>query len=381
MGAVSVRRMGSDFIVTDDDGSVRRAVATQGDLWIVQRNVPDSSGSASGGAGGGSGDLQLGPIPSTLTAKTKDGTTVTLNGTQLNNAGSIISAAARNTRVGRKGALISLMAALTESSLLMYANSNVPESLSYPHDAVGSDHDSLGFFQMRPSTGWGSVRNLMNADYDARAFFGGASGPNYPSPRGMLDINGWQTMDPGVVCQAVEVSAFPDMYQNYQPVAQAILDALTVKDTPGTIPPSSGARFIWPFPLSVVTSEYGMRNGRLHAGMDFSGGPAVAGATIPASANGTVYGTFVTGTHGGYGNCVILSHGGGLYTLYAHMQDNSFMVRKGQTVHQGDGLGKLGNTGNSYGAHLHFETHQGGYRWNASSVNPRVFIPYWNARS
>lgn len=370
-----VRRLGGDLLVLMDDGSTYRALSTQGDVWQVSNVVPDDT---SGATGSGSG-LVLGPIPSTLTATAKDGTVVTLNSTQLNNAGTIIKNAARNDRVGRKGALIALMAALTESSILMYANSNVPESETYPHDAVGSDHDSLGFFQMRPSTGWGSVANLMNGDYNCRAFFGGASGPNYPSPRGMLDINGWQTMDPGTVCQAVEVSAFPDRYQNFQPVAQAILNALTVTETPGTIPPSTGTRFIWPFPLSVVTSEFGMRNGRLHAGMDFSGGPAVAGATIPASANGIVENTWTTGQHGGYGNVVLLNHGSGLFTLYAHMQDNSFMVRKGQTVHQGDGLGKLGNTGQSYGAHLHFETHEGGYRWDASAVNPRIFIPKYNA--
>lgn len=371
-----VRRLGNDMLVINDDGTKYRARSTQGDLWLVGAKIPDDTAAATGSGSG----LTLGPIPSTLTAKAKDDTVVTLNSTQLNHAGQIIKNAAQNERIGRKGALIALMAALTESSLLMYANSNVPDSTDYPHDAVGSDHDSLGLFQMRPSTGWGSVKNLMDEDYNAKAFFGGPTGPNYPSPRGMLDINGWATMDPGVVCQAVEVSAFPDRYQNYQPVAQAILDALTVTEKPGTIPPTSGTRFIWPFPLTVVTSEYGMRNGRLHAGMDFAGGPAVAGAVIPASANGIVENTWTVGQHGGYGNVVLLNHGGGLFTLYAHMQNNSFMVHKGQTVHQGDGLGRLGNTGQSYGAHLHFETHEGGYRWDASSVNPRVFIPKWNAK-
>lgn len=144
-------------------------------------------------------------------------------------------------------------------------------------------------------------------------------------------------------------------------------------------PPPSSTRFVWPFPLSTVTSEYGPRNGRLHAGMDFSGGEATNGAIIKASASGIVDGVWTTGQHGGYGNCVLLSHGNGLYTLYAHMQNGSFLVTKGQSVAQNQGLGKVGNTGNSYGAHLHFETHEGGYRWNESSRNPRVFIPKWNA--
>lgn len=143
-------------------------------------------------------------------------------------------------------------------------------------------------------------------------------------------------------------------------------------------PPSSGTRFAWPAPLSAVTSEYGMRNGRLHAGIDFStgtGGGAGNGDPMKAAAAGKVY---VAGTHGGYGNTVVLDHGQGLFTLYGHMQWGSLTVGVGATVAQGQTLGKIGNTGNSFGAHIHFETHEGGYRWNASSVNPRVFFPKWN---
>ena len=141
--------------------------------------------------------------------------------------------------------------------------------------------------------------------------------------------------------------------------------------------PPSGDRFIFPAPLSVVTSEFGRRNGRLHAGMDFSGGPAVAGQPMIASSSGIVQ--VSTASHGGYGETVVLDHGGGLATLYAHMESGSRLVRVGDRVEQSQQIGRIGNTGQSYGAHIHFETHEGGYRWNASAVNPRTFIPKRNS--
>lgn len=143
-------------------------------------------------------------------------------------------------------------------------------------------------------------------------------------------------------------------------------------------PPPPGNRFAWPAVLSAVTSEFGPRNGRLHAGIDFSTGPgggAGNGDPMKAASAGTV---FVAGSHSGYGNTVVLDHGQGLFTLYGHMQWGSLTVAVGQQVTQHQTLGAIGNTGNSFGAHIHFETHEGGYRWDASAVNPRIFFDKWN---
>lgn len=146
--------------------------------------------------------------------------------------------------------------------------------------------------------------------------------------------------------------------------------------TPAPPPPAGTTKFIWPFPLTLVTSEFGPRNGRLHAGIDFGRGEANRpGTTIKAAGAGKVQ---VAGVHGGYGNTVIIDHGGGRATLYGHMTNGSIAVSKGQTVTQGQRLGGAGNTGNSRGVHLHFETHEGGYRWYASAKNPRLMIPKWN---
>ncbi|MGJ0383715.1 C40 family peptidase [Paenarthrobacter nicotinovorans] len=126
----------------------------------------------------------------------------------------------------REALVIAIMMSLQESSLRMLANTNVPESFNFPHDGVGSDHDSVGSAQQRPAAGWGSVQELMDVSYNARAFYGGPSGPNHGNPRGLLDIPGWAWMSKGQAAQAVQVSAFPELYDRWEPQASAIVDAL-----------------------------------------------------------------------------------------------------------------------------------------------------------
>ncbi|MFE4835183.1 C40 family peptidase [Arthrobacter sp. NPDC056691] len=128
--------------------------------------------------------------------------------------------------VPRDGQIIAIMMAMQESSLRVLANSNVPASLRFPHDGVGSDHDSLGTAQQRPAAGWGSVEQLMDPTYNVRAFYGGPRGPNHGSPRGLLDIPGWQFMSKGQAAQAVQVSAFPELYARWERQASAIVDSL-----------------------------------------------------------------------------------------------------------------------------------------------------------
>jgi hypothetical protein len=167
-------------------------------------------------------------IPNSLTVTTTDGTTLALNHTQLGRVAALISVGVQTSGVGTNGVLVALMAALTESRLRMLANPTVyPGSADYPNDGVGSDHDSLGLFQMRPSAGWGSVAQLMDPTYEAAAFYGGPGGPNHGSPRGLLDIPGWQSLPLGSAAQAVEVSADPGRYAAFEPVARSIMNTLT----------------------------------------------------------------------------------------------------------------------------------------------------------
>jgi murein DD-endopeptidase MepM/ murein hydrolase activator NlpD len=123
---------------------------------------------------------------------------------------------------------------------------------------------------------------------------------------------------------------------------------------PGAV---TGGGCLWPA-RGTVTSEYGSRWGRLHAGIDIA---APTGTPIWAAKAGTVV---VAGVQGGYGNAVVVDHGGGMTTLYGHQ--SRIAARTGQQVSQGQLIGYVGNTGNSTGPHLHFETRYGG-----SARNPR----------
>jgi cell wall-associated NlpC family hydrolase len=134
----------------------------------------------------------------------------------------------------RAAQIIAIMMALQESSLRMLANPAVPDSLNFPNDGLGSDHDSIGSAQQRPAAGWGTVSELMDASYNARAFYGGPAGPNHGSPRGLLDIRGWEAMDKGMAAQAVQVSAFPELYARWEPAATAIVAALETDTAPAS---------------------------------------------------------------------------------------------------------------------------------------------------
>ncbi|MET3173811.1 UNVERIFIED_ORG: cell wall-associated NlpC family hydrolase [Arthrobacter sp. UYCu721] len=140
--------------------------------------------------------------------------------------------------IPRAGQIIAIMMALQESSLRMLANPSVPASLSFPNDGVGRDHDSIGSAQQRPAAGWGTVEQLMDASYNARAFYGGPQGPNRGGPRGLLDIPGWQGLNKGLAAQTVQISAFPELYARWEPAATAIVGALEGDTAPSSCPPT-----------------------------------------------------------------------------------------------------------------------------------------------
>ncbi|MWC00249.1 M23 family metallopeptidase [Agromyces seonyuensis] len=316
-----------------------------------------------------SGSLVVGDVPDTLTAKTRSGTSVTLDKQQLAHAATITTIGSQTPGVGRAGVIVALMAGLTESRLRMLANTGAyPESADYPNDGDASDHDSLGIFQMRPAAGWGTVAELMDAGYQTRAFIGGPLGPNGGSPRGLLDVPGWQQLDPGAAAQAVEVSAFPDRYREYQPVAEAILAALT-RASAGTggadpgVPETS--RVVFPLPEGTYTStdSFGWRIDPVtgarafHAGSDLA---APAGTPILAIADGRVV---FAGQRGTYGGLIIIEHtidGQPVASFYAHMYESGIHVAVGDSVAAGQHIGDVGSAGKSTGPHLHLEIHPGG---------------------
>ncbi len=132
----------------------------------------------------------------------------------------------------------------------------------------------------------------------------------------------------------------------------------TVTYSSGSGSPSASG-FIWPVGGPVV-SPFGWRWGRMHEGVDIGAG---YGSPIAAAASGTV---IFAGWMGGYGNLIIVDHGGGIATAYAHQ--SSFAVGGGP-VSQGQTIGYVGCTGHCYGPHLHFEV-----RVNGSAVDPLGYL-------
>lgn len=88
------------------------------------------------------------------------------------------------------------------------------------------DRDSVGLFQQRPSSGWGSVEQLTDPYHSARLFYGGPSNPNAGWTRGLLDISGWDSLPLTVAAQSVQISAFPDAYAKWEASAWSWLAAL-----------------------------------------------------------------------------------------------------------------------------------------------------------
>ncbi len=162
--------------------------------------------------------------------------------------------------------------------------------------------------------------------------------------------------------QEIEAEA-QDLRKRSEALRQKILAAQGVTPGPsgfvaGGTPSAAG--FIWPV-SGTITSGFGPRWGRMHEGLDISGG---SGTPIAAAASGTV---IVAGWNGGYGQLVVVDHGGGLSTAYAHL--SSIAVSVGQGVGQGSVVGGMGTTGHSTGVHLHFEV-----RIDGGAVNPIGYL-------
>lgn len=170
------------------------------------------------------------------------------------------------------------------------------------------------------------------------------------------------------------VGAVESRKQTYiQTVAQLdresnqIENLLAARSTGGSGPPPSGSgRFVWPAP-GPVTSGFGYRvhpifgTRRLHTGIDIG---APYGATVVAGDSGSVV---FSGVMSGYGNVIVVDHGGNIATTYNHL--SGFAVRSGQSVGRGQPVGYVGCTGYCTGPHLHFEV-----RINGNPVDPMPYL-------
>lgn len=166
-----------------------------------------------------------------------------------------------------------------------------------------------------------------------------------------------------------DIEKYKKVYEEARRQEEQLKASLTpeLSKTTDTVKYTGGA-FCWPAPSYVrISSPYGYRihpiykTKKFHSGVDMA---APGGSNILAAADGTVK---LAAWNGGYGNCVVIDHGGGVSTLYGHAQ--KLLVSKGQKVKRGQVIAKVGTTGNSTGNHLHFEV-----LINGKTTDPMAYL-------
>jgi len=184
-----------------------------------------------------------------------------------------------------------------------------------------------------------------------------------------------QAVAPQAAAEPVVVATAPISSESYAPLRQSITgrtvspELPSLSDADAFLPEGTRSNgYIWPT-RGLLTSGYGWRWGRMHAGIDIA---ADTGTPIYAAATGVVQ--YSDWNSGGYGNLVEILHPDGSFTRYAHL--NRSLVREGQRVRQGEQIAEMGSTGYSTGPHLHFEVHPK----SSGAVNPMAYLPQQSAQ-
>jgi len=307
---------------------------------LVISEEPEPSPAAGCGSGGG-----IAVDPAALPAAAVAG----YGGQQLVNAALIVNAG-QALGISVRGQTIGVMTAMGESSLVV---------VDYG-DTAGPD--SRGLFQQRANGAWGSYADRMDPTTSATNFY-----------RALLQVPGWETLSPTQAAHRTQRNANPNHYTRYWEPAVAVVNALA--GTPAV--PGGGAAGgagdgglvcqaapladlglpagTWTRPaIGPETSGFGMRWGRPHNGIDIA---PPCGSPIYAAADGTVV---RAGPSSGYGNLIVVDHGGGVVSRYAHMYPPDVLVAVGQAVGVGAQIARIGSYGDSTGCHLHFEIQTGG---------------------
>jgi TP901 family phage tail tape measure protein len=259
---------------------------------------------------------------------------VPLTATQLQNAATIIGVG-KGMGANQSDLIVSIMTAMQESTL---------RNLNY------GDRDSLGLFQQRPSQGWGTPEQILNPSYAARKFF-----------EHLLAMKGRGKLSLTRQAQAVQRSAFPEAYAKWEAMARQVVSGTTFQPFAGT---GGGSKMR---PVTGPVSRDYAHHSNLPRATDFG---VPVGTPVRAAMNGTVAtSTDLRGSGNGgyrsYGRYIAIQNGAEK-TLYAHLSRRG--VSAGSQVRAGQLIGYSGNTGNSTGPHLHFETWRGG-----QTVTPGAF--------
>lgn len=339
---------------------------------IMAASVSSASENCGPGGSGGGGDNG-----------SDDPSDRTFNDEQIENAQEIDNAA-KNGDLGGYAVKLGLMTALVESDLI-----NIQHG-----DSAGPD--SRGIFQQRDKA-WGSESERMDPFKAAQAFFGVSDHATAP---GLVDIDGWEDMEPTEAIHAVQNNADPGIYADKASDAIAVAEQAGIdldRTAAGAQEPQAGGTveepandqaaastdLVWPVGKDAPqTSPYGWRDHpvsggkKFHSGQDFG---IPSGTDVHAMADGEV--TF-SGEQSGYGYVVIIKHtidGEVIGTAYAHLSKRTALV--GQQVSAGDLIAKSGGdagdpgAGTSTGAHLHFEVRPGNHgTGEANTTDPVQFL-------
>jgi len=251
---------------------------------------------------------------------------INLNSEQMKNAATIIGVG-KGMGATNSDLIVSIMTAMQESTL---------RNLPY------GDRDSIGLFQQRPSQGWGTKEQIMNPSYSAHKFFDS-----------LLAMKGRHKLSLTQQAQAVQRSGFPEAYAKWQAMAQQVVAGTGFEAFSGA---GSGKK---QKPVSGPVSRDWYHHSNLPRATDFGVG---VGTPVRAAMNGRVVtSTDLRGAGNGgyrsYGRYIVVQSGNEK-TLYAHLSKRG--VSAGSNVRAGQLIGSSGNTGNSTGPHLHFETWRGG---------------------
>ncbi|THV35709.1 M23 family metallopeptidase [Glycomyces buryatensis] len=262
--------------------------------------------------------------------------------------------------LSERAVVIAVATAMQESGLENLANPNHPASLELPNDGTGYDHDSLGLFQQRPASGWGTVSELMDPATAATKFY-----------NALTDVEDWETRPLTEAAQLVQRSAFPDAYAKHEDTAAAIVQGVTARINCNRAAGSDISAEGWthPLPGHVVTGGFRTAERPTHQGVDLpagSGTPILTagpGEVVKVRCNahttsGGAYSCDVDGSPDvrGCGWYVEIAHPDGTLTRYCHMRTEP-PVAVGDSVAAGQVIGEVGSSGHSSGPHLHYETH------------------------
>lgn len=295
------------------------------------------------------------------------------NEDQIYNA-AIIIAVGQDLEMPPRAWIIAVATAMQESTL---------RNLGHLGDR--NDHDSLGLFQQRPSSGWGTPEQIQDPVYASTKFY-----------EKLATIDGWEHMALTEAAQRVQISAYPFAYAKHEPDATEIVNVLTdgggraaaVDYIPGECSAPGGLSAAgWMVPVEgPIWSGFRTQQRPTHQGVDIGaprGTPVVAassGTVITSQCNafgpdGSPYSCDVDGSPqvSGCGWYVNILHAGDYLTRYCHFGSQP-LVKEGDVVQAGQILGYVGSSGRSSGPHLHYEVHLNGDRSAAGAVDPVAFM-------